>query len=681
MAMQDFSFDQAFLFNTGSDFMSYNLLGSHKTCIGDAEGFSFSVWAPAAIAVSVVGDFNFWDASAYPMEKMGETGIFHTFVPSAEQWQRYKYSITTAKGEILLKADPFAVHSETRQGTSSILYNLDDGFLWSDRGLIGNRGLVHYNNPSSNKPQNIASNPEADRLLNFIGDPNSIKPLNIYEVHLGSWRQYPDGTFYNYKKMAHELAHYVKEMGYTHIELLPVMEHPLDDSWGYQVTGFYSPTSRFGTPYDFKYFVNHMHENGIGVILDWVPGHFPKDAFGLARFDGSALYEYADDRIGEHKEWGTNVFNYSRDEVRSFLISNAVYWIECYHIDGIRADAVSSMIYLNYGRTNFIRNAHGGVENLHAVSFLQQLNRIISEHYGILMIAEESTAWQKVTAPAAEGGLGFTHKWNMGWMHDTLDYFSLDYADRKAHQSKLSFSMVYAFTENFILPLSHDEVVHGKSSIIGRMPGDHWRKFASIRTLYAYMMAHPGGKMLFMGNEFSPFIEWRFREPLEWFLLEYSHHAKLQQFVKALNHLYLAQNALWDQDRDWNGFQWHSADDAQNSMFVFSRIARANGIEWDGEEDGKSGGGESERIVVVLNLTPEPKTSYPVGVMEAGEYETILNTDREEYGGSGYLSDPDSVFTARSEMIGGFPFLLEVTIPPLSVLYLKRKGDGKNGKK
>ncbi len=661
--MQDFSFDQAYLFNTGSDVMSYNLLGSHKVCAAETEGYSFSVWAPMARSVSIVGDFNFWDEKANPMVRMGDTGIFHGFVQGAEQWQRYKYSIVTSSGETVLKADPYAVHNETRPGTSSILYCLEDRFSWEDEKFTQNR---------DSKQQSKSANE---------------KPLNIYEVHLGSWRQYPDGSFYNYQKLAQELAAYAGEMGYTHVELLPVMEHPLDDSWGYQVTGFFSPTSRFGTPYDFKYFVNYMHKHGIGVILDWVPGHFPKDSFGLARFDGSAVFEYADDRIGEHKEWGTNVFNYSRDEVRSFLISNAIYWIDIYHVDGIRVDAVSSMLYLNYCRTNYLRNVNGGVENLEAVSFLQRLNTTVSARYpGVMMIAEESTTWPKVTSPVADGGLGFTYKWNMGWMHDTLEYFSRDYIFRKWHQGQLSFSLVYAFTETFILPLSHDEIVHGKSSMIGKMPGDQWRKFASLRTLYAYMMAHPGGKLLFMGCEFGQFIEWRFKEPLEWFLLEYDHHRKLQQFVRILNHLYLDQKSLWEQNQNWDGFQWHSADDSENSIFIFSRISKGT--------DDPGSPQKRESILVVLNMTPNPKEQYRIGVQETGEYEVILDTDHEDYGGSGYLlrlckekekigaqilknSKGESmklpVFEVKQESWRGFPCSLNIPVPPLSALYLKKK--------
>lgn len=643
--MKEFSFEQAYLFNTGSDIMSYNLLGSHKD-VNDRneEGYSFAVWAPEAGSVSVTGDFNLWNSGAAPMERMGNTGIFYTFIPGVKQWDRYKYAITDKNGNEFLKADPYAVHNETRPGTSSVCYDAEDGFLWNDRDFL------------------------AKRETKGGYESNGTGPLNIYEVHLGSWKRYPDGSFYNYKTLALELAEYVKEMGYTHVELLPVMEHPLDDSWGYQVTGFYSPTSRFGTPSDFKFFVDYMHRQEIGVILDWVPGHFPKDSFGLGRFDGTAEYEYADDRIGEHKEWGTFVFNYSKSEIRSFLISNAVYWIDLYHIDGIRVDAVSSMLYLNYGRTNYIHNRIGGIENLEAISFLQQLNAVIRNNYpGVIMAAEESTSWPKVTTPVSEGGLGFTHKWNMGWMHDTIEYFSRDYIHRKWHHDQLSFSMVYAFTENFILPLSHDEVVHGKASMIDKMPGDPWRKFASLRTLYAYMMAHPGGKLMFMGSEFGQFIEWRFYESLEWFMLDYEPHSKLQYFVKTLNHLYLMEKAFYDFNRSWDGFQWHSTNDSENSIYAFSRYS-----------------GTHENILVILNLTPNPHENYCTGVPALSGYETILDTDAEEFGGSGYLLhhypepagnpvQPGRIcYYPEQKEFGGFPYSIRLTIPPLSVLFLKK---------
>ncbi len=639
--MPDFSFEQAYLFNTGADFMSYHLLGAHGCDADGAKSCTFAVWAPAAAAVSVTGDFNGWDTGAAPLERMGSTGIFYGRAEGVSRWDRYKYYVISADGQGTYKADPYAFHAETRPGTASLVYPLHDGFAWTDGEYLRLRDGAQAGQP---------------------------RPLNIYELHLGSWRRAADGSFHNYRTIARDLADYVTHMGYTHVELMPVMEHPLDDSWGYQVTGYYSPTSRFGTPADLRYFIDHMHARGIGVILDWVPGHFPKDAFGLARFDGSALYEYADDRLGEHKEWGTYVFNFARDEVRSFLLSNAYYWLNEFHADGLRVDAVSSMLYLNYGRKDHVFNVHGGIENLEAVTFLQKLNRMAAERFpGVLMIAEESTAWPRVTAPASEGGLAFGYKWNMGWMHDTIDYFSRDYIYRRWHHSQLSFSLVYAFSERFILPLSHDEVVHGKASLIEKMPGDLWRKFASLRTLYAYMIAHPGGKLTFMGSEFGQFIEWRFFEQLEWFLLEYEQHAALSRFVETLNALYLANRALWEQDGGWDGFRWHNADDASNSVYSFSRIAK------NGDE-----------ILAVLNLTPAPLTGYRIGVPACDCYEVILDSDSSEFGGSGYLrnafgdraenGDDGPVFRFRrdDQTCHGFNGSVELIVPPCAALFLKK---------
>ncbi|MHB1484191.1 MAG: 1,4-alpha-glucan branching protein GlgB [Saccharofermentanales bacterium] len=635
--MKAFSYEQAFLFNTGLDFMSYNLLGAHPIVNGisndaDAEGYIFSVWAPEAKSVHIVGDFNNWDTKADKMQKMGDTGIFSTTIPNARKWDKYKFFIATKDNRKLYKADPYAFHSETRPETSSILYPIDDGYQWNDDSFIAKRDSGKKNK-------------------------GSLAPLNIYEIHLGSWRKHVDGSFMNYRDIAAQLADYMVSMGYTHVELLPVMEHPLDDSWGYQVTGFYSPTSRFGDPSDFKFFVDHLHSKKIKVILDWVPGHFPKNDYALARYDGSALFEYADDRVGEHKEWGTSVFNYARDEVRSFLISNAIYWIKVFHIDGIRVDAVSSMLYLNYNRTDFIANKYGGFENLEAVSLLQKLNDIVRcEFPGIMMIAEESTSWPKVTAPASEGGLGFSYKWNMGWMHDTLEYASKDYIYRKWHHSQLTFSMLYAFSEKFILPLSHDEVVHGKKSLIDKMPGDYWKKFAQLRCLFGYMMSMPGGKLLFMGGEFGQFLEWRFYEQLEWNLLDLHMHAKLHEYVKMINHLYLKHKPLWQNNENWDGFQWNNADDSQNSVYSFTR---------------KSVG--DDEILVVLNMLPTPVAEYKIGVGDCNQYKLILNSDSEEYGGSGYMKKSSRMFSCTRDGRDGFPCTVTLPIPPLCALYLKKK--------
>lgn len=668
--MKEFSYDQAFLFNTGSDIMSYNLLGAHPVSSEEAgDGYIFSTWAPTAKSISVVGDFNNWDQTANVMERMGETGMFSTIITGARKWDKYKYFIKTADGRELYKADPYAFHSGTRPETSSILYPLDDGFIWNDQSFIEQRDFCKNQNNNQSYDQCNKNGLMIDA------------PLNIYEVHLGSWRKHANGAFMNYRDIAVQLADYLVSMGYTHAELLPVMEHPLDDSWGYQVTGFYSPTSRFGDPSDFKFFVDHLHSKGIKVILDWVPGHFPKDDFALARYDGSALFEYADDRIGEHKEWGTLVFNYARDEVRSFLASNAIYWINEFHVDGIRVDAVSSMLYLNYNRTNFIANKYGSFENLEAVSFLQQLNDTVKREFpGVMMIAEESTAWAKVTAPTSDGGLGFTHKWNMGWMHDTLEYTSRDYIYRRWHHSQLTFSMLYAFSEKFILPLSHDETVHGKKSLIDKMPGDYWKKFASLRSLFGYMMGQPGGKLTFMGGEFGQFLEWRFYEQLEWNLLEFDMHAKLLEYVKTINHIYLEHKSLWENNVNWEGFQWNNANDSENSVYSFSRKSA-----------------DDEEILIILNMQPTPVFEYRVGVNSCSSYELILDSDAEKFGGSGYMHNmchynhnpgkadkngkgsignvAKTIFNSTGDGLDGFPCSVVLPIPPLCALYLRQNKD------
>ena len=463
----------------------------------------------------------------------------------------------------------------------------------------------------------------------------------------------------NYREIAKELAKYCKKMGYTHVELMPILEHPLDDSWGYQVICYYAVTSRFGTPADFKFFVDHLHKNGISIILDWVPAHFPKNQEGLVRFDGSACYEYKDPRIGEHKEWGTFVFDYAKAEVQSFLISNAVFWIEEFHLDGIRMDAVSSMLYRDYGRTEYIPNIYGGTDNLEAIDFIRNLNTIMSENYPyVMMIAEESTAWPKVSHSVSDGGLGFTHKWNMGWMHDTLDYFQTDSYAREWHHDQFCFSMMYAFSENFILSLSHDEVVHGKKSLIDKMPGDNWRKFANLRLMFLYMMAHPGAKLNFMGAEFGQFIEWRFYEQLEWFMLQYESHKLLQDFVADLNHFYIKNAQLWQDDHSWGGFEWVDASDVKNNVFVFKRKGVAN----------------QEDIYVALNMVPVPLENYNIGVTEKGKYKILMNTDDMKYGGSGYPdgSDEKGVFRTKDEGWNGKPYHISVNLPPLGGVYFKR---------
>ncbi len=588
--------NQAYLFNKGLNYQSYNLLGAHPLDRGDQpSGYRFAVWAPFAKNVSVVGDFNNWDRDANPLERDHDTGIWQGVVTEAKQWQRYSYMVHGADDRVVQKADPFARHAETRPNIASILYDGRNDYEWEDKEWLANR-------PSAFDPQ----------------------PLNIYEVHLGSWRRYEDGNVYNYRTTAVELAEYLLEMGYIAVEVMPITEYPLDASWGYQVTGYFAPTSRYGTPADFKFFVDHMHANGIRVILDWVPAHFPKDSFGLARFDGTPLFEYADSRIGEHKSWGTLVFDYSKKEVLSFLLSSAWFWLDEFHIDGFRFDAVSSMIYLDYDRDEFVRNVDGGNENHEALDFLRNINDLMHKHFpGVLMIAEESTAYPYITKPTSEGGLGFSHKWNMGWMHDTLKYMSLDYIHRPFHHNQLSFSMTYAFSENYILSLSHDEVVHGKKSLIDRMPGDIWRKFANYRAMMMYMMSHPGGKLNFMGGEFAQFIEWRFKEELQWFMLQHENHQKFHNFMKVLNHFYLDSPAFWEQDNNWMGFEWNQADDYENSVYIYTRVGKY----------------ENQIILVILNLTPAVIENYELEAPRYGSYRVVLNSDDSRYGGSCYWGE------------------------------------------
>ncbi len=616
--------NQAYLFNQGLDHMSYRLLGARPD-LDDRKrpGYRFAVWAPAAQAVSVVGCFNSWEVSQDPLAPLGQTGIWTGFVAGAKQWDRYKYAVEEAGGRVCLKADPFARHSETRPADASICYDPDD-HVWQDQAWVTSR-------PDASQPG----------------------PLNLYEVHLGSWKRQADGSFMTYRDLAHDLAAYVSEMGYTGVELMPVMEHPLDASWGYQVTGYYSVTSRYGTPADFKYFVDVLHQQGLCVVLDWVPAHFPKDMFGLARFDGTPLYEHADTRLGEQDQWGTYVFDFGKKEVQSFLISNAWFWLDEFHIDGLRIDAVSSMLYLNYGRTDFVTNVHGGVENLAAMAFFRTLNGLIRQKKpACYLIAEEATPWPQLTWPLEQGGLGFTHKWNMGWMNDSLRYFSRDYSHRSWHHHELTFSMTYAFSERFVLPLSHDEVVHGKKSLIGRMPGDYWQQFACLRLLFVWQMTHPGAKLLFMGGEFGQFIEWRVDEALEWFLLGYAAHRQLQAFVRTLNGFYRQQPALWEQDSGWEGFNWLAADDQAQSVYAYRRLDAA----------GRS-------LVVVLNATPRPRPGYRLPTGSASSYRLLLNSDEAAFGGSaapvGIRKAPDS------------PGHMELDLPPLSGVVFEESRHGK----
>lgn len=626
--------DEAYLFNRGDNYMSYNFLGAHPYKESDGnEGYVFRVWAPNALSVSVIGDFNDWNAISNQMNKLGGTGIWEVKIPGVSQWDRYKYRVVGADSRIYDKGDPYARHFETRPNNASIVYNPDD-YEWGDKDYMKNR------------PDALAA-----------------RPINIYEMHLGSWRQHPDGNFFTYREIALDLVDYCKKMHYTHIELMPVLEHPLDASWGYQVTGYYAATSRFGTPADFKFMVDMLHQSGIAVLLDWVPAHFPKNLEGLVRFDGTPCYEYADPRIGEHREWGTYVFDYSKNEVISFLISNAVFWINEFHIDGLRVDAVSSMLYRDYGRQNYIPNKYGGNENLEAIEFFKKLNSTIRKNYpGVMMIAEESTAWPKVSHPVEDGGLGFTHKWNMGWMHDTLDYFSTDSYARGWHHDEFTFSMMYAFAENYVLSLSHDEVVHGKYSLINKMPGDVWRKFASLRTLFMYQMSHPGAKLNFMGAEFGQFIEWRFYEQLEWFMLDYESHRLLQDYCSKLNQFYIEHGQLWRDDHTWSGFEWIAADDTVNNVFVYTR---------------KSPKKDENDIYVALNMVPQPLEEYKIPVYELGTYKIVLNTDDMAFGGSGYPTgvSMEGTFEAIDEPFQGKPYHVKFNLPPLAGVYFMKVKD------
>ena len=612
------------LFHQGTDVRAYELLGCHS--IGDG-AYVFRTWAPDARQVSLVGDFNGWDGGATPLERVSDGGVWECTVSGLQEYDVYKYCITGPDGNREMKSDPYGFHFETRPSNASRVYHLE-GYAWGDADWLRRKNE------------------------NTIYDC----PVNIYELHLGSWRRYPDGNTFSYTRLADELIPYVQEMGYTHVELLPVMEYPYDGSWGYQVTGYYAPTSRYGTPKDFMEFVDRFHQAGIGVIIDWVPAHFPKDACGLYRYDGGPCYEYADPRKGEHYEWGTCVFDYARPEVRSFLISNAMFWLEKYHVDGIRVDAVASMLYLDYNRRDgeWVPNRYGGKENLEAVDFLKKLNEAVFAAYPkTMMIAEESTSWPLVSRPTSIGGLGFNYKWNMGWMNDMLRYMSLDPLARKYNHDNLTFSFFYAFSENYVLPISHDEVVHGKGSLINKMPGEYEDKFASVRTFLGYMMAHPGKKLLFMGCEFGQFKEWDFESGLDWLLLDYESHRMLRHFTRSLNHFYLENPPLWENDFSWEGFAWIAHDDYTQSVICFRRMDH-NGNE----------------LIAVCNFNPVRRENYHIGVPVHVTYVEVFNTDAAEFGGGGILNG-----TLDSELkpMHGLEQSLSLTLPPLSVLYLKLK--------
>lgn len=597
-------------FGAGIYYDSYQKFGAHPTVEAGISGVHFAVWAPDAMRVSVVGDFNFWDGRRHQMKKRGPSGIYEIFIPGLKPGAIYKYEIKTKAGDPMLKADPYANFSELRPNTASVIWDMTD-YQWNDGEWIEKRKAAK------------------DRLKD--------SPMSIYEVHLGSWMQKPvaqdengddinGSQFYNYREIAEKLAAYVKEMGYTHVELLPVMEHPLDESWGYQVTGYYAPTSRFGTPDDFKAFMDYMHKEGIGVILDWVPAHFPRDAHGLAAFDGTCLYEHKDPRQGSHPHWGTLIYNYSRPQVSNFLISNALYWAKEFHADGIRMDAVASMLYLDYGKNagEWIANMYGGNENLEAVEFLKHLNSIFArDTEGAVLIAEESTAWPKVSGDENDGGLGFDFKWNMGWMNDFLDYMQCDPYFRHDHYGELTFSMLYAYSEKFVLVFSHDEVVHGKGSMAGKMPGDtQEKKFANLRTAYGFMMGHPGKKLLFMGQDFGQMDEWNEKESLEWGLLKYDIHSQMKDYVKALNHLYRTQPALYKMDYEPEGFEWINCTYNDENIVIFERKT-------DKPE---------ETLLFVCNFVPVEHEKFRLGVPFAGKYKEILNSDAKQFGGSGMVN-------------------------------------------
>ena len=597
-------------FGAGIYYDSYQKFGAHPTVEAGISGVHFAVWAPDAMRVSVVGDFNFWDGRRHQMKKRGPSGIYEIFIPGLKPGTIYKYEIKTKAGDPMLKADPYANFSELRPNTASVIWDMTD-YQWNDGEWIEKRKAAK------------------DRLKD--------SPMSIYEVHLGSWMQKPvaqdengddinGSQFYNYREIAEKLAAYVKEMGYTHVELLPVMEHPLDESWGYQVTGYYAPTSRFGTPDDFKAFMDYMHKEGIGVILDWVPAHFPRDAHGLAAFDGTCLYEHKDPRQGSHPHWGTLIYNYGRPQVSNFLISNALYWAKEFHADGIRMDAVASMLYLDYGKNagEWIANMYGGNENLEAVEFLKHLNSIFArDTEGAVLIAEESTAWPKVSGDENDGGLGFDFKWNMGWMNDFLDYMQCDPYFRHDHYGELTFSMLYAYSEKFVLVFSHDEVVHGKGSMAGKMPGDtQERKFANLRTAYGFMMGHPGKKLLFMGQDFGQMDEWNEKESLEWGLLKYDIHSQMKDYVKALNHLYRTQPALYKMDYEPEGFEWINCTYNDENIVIFERKT-------DKPE---------ETLLFVCNFVPVEHEKFRLGVPFAGKYKEILNSDAKQFGGSGMVN-------------------------------------------
>jgi 1,4-alpha-glucan branching enzyme len=619
-----------YLISEGTNERAYEKMGAHLIELNGQRGVHFAVWAPNARQVFIMGDFNNWHGQSHPMNP-SDSGIWTLFLPGLAEYAVYKYRIVTRQGDSFDKADPYGFAMEQRPKTASVVVDVDR-YDWGDEAWVSRR----------------AQQQAFDQ------------PISIYEAHLGSWRKAPDehwgARYLTYRELAAELIPYVVELGYTHIELMPIAEHPLDASWGYQVLGFYAPSSRFGTPQDLMYFIDQCHQNNIGVILDWVPAHFPKDGSGLNFFDGTHLYSHADPRQGEHQDWGTLIFNYGRNEVRSFLISNAVFWLDKYHFDGLRVDAVASMLYLDYSREEgeWIPNEYGGRENLAAISFLRKTNEVVHGLFpGVLMVAEESTAWPMVSRPTYMGGLGFSLKWNMGWMHDTLRYMSKDPIYRRYHHNDMTFSLLYAFNENFVLPLSHDEVVHGKGSLVNKISGDEWQKFAGLRAYYGYMWGHPGKKLLFMGGEFGQWQEWNFNTALEWAALTAPNHQGVQRFIKDLNRVYRQERALYEDDFEWTGFTWLDANDSDNSVLSFIRNAKTTG----------------EFIIVISNFTPVPRHNYRIGVPRAGYYKEIINSDAGYYWGSNVGNEGGR--KTENVPMHGHAQSLSLTLPPLATIMLK----------
>lgn len=615
-----------YLFHQGTNTYAYEYLGAHIT----GKGTSFRVWAPHAKELFVTGDFNGW-TTAHPMTRLSQEGVWEALLEpgTVKQGDKYKFIVRGEAGDIY-KADPYAFYAEVAPATASVLWDIR-GYTWTDEKWL------------------------AARKKKMV-EPFYETPINIYELHAGSWRRHEDGCSLSYRELAHELAPYVKQMGYTHIELMPIAEYPFEGSWGYQGCGYFAPTSRFGEPQDFMYFVDYMHASGIGVLLDWVPAHFPKDEHGLYEFDGGPLYEYQGKDRMENRGWGTRCFDVGRNEVESFLISNALFWLREYHIDGLRVDAVASMLYLDYDKQpgEWLPNAYGGKENLEAVAFFRRLGEVIrTEFPDSLFIAEESTSWAKVSKPAEQDGLGFNYKWNMGWMNDTLDYFSTDPLFRKYKHDKLTFSMMYAFSENYILPISHDEVVHGKKSLLDKMPGEYDQKFAGLRVFFAYMMTHPGKKLLFMGSELGQFTEWNYKDSVEWFMLGYDKHAATQRYVSALNHFYLEHDELWQIDYSWDGFTWVECDNSDESIISFVRRNK-----------------KGKELIVVLNFTPVARPVYPIGVKGPGVYTEVFNSDATEFGGEGALNT--GLLKAEKEPRGDYKYVIRPNLPPFGALILKR---------